>query len=102
MAQFAPPQDTIPAPAAPQKAAQDIELITENDPRCGIVSINPARMSGAPCFVNSRVPIRHLFDYLEAGETLTDFLDGFEGIPRERCIAALRLACQRIEELPAA
>jgi len=40
-----------------------------------IVVVDPEIMSGAPCFAGTRVPIRNLLDYLEAGESLDDFLE---------------------------
>ena len=46
-------------------------------------------MSGAPCFAGTRVPVRNLFDYLEAGDTLATFLDDFPGVTREQAIAVL-------------
>ena len=47
-----------------------------------VVWTDPERMSGAPCFTNTRVPIQTLFDYIEGGDTLDDFLDGFPGVSR--------------------
>ena len=49
------------------------------------------RMGGVPCFAGTRVPIRSLFDYLEAGDSLDEFLDAFPGISREQALGALRL-----------
>jgi uncharacterized protein (DUF433 family) len=43
-------------------------------------------------FVGTRVPIRSLFDYLEAGETLDEFLRQFPSVTREQAIAVLALA----------
>ena len=34
-------------------------------------------MSGAPCFAGTRVPIQNLIDYLEGGDSIEDFLEGF-------------------------
>src|SRR5262245_47767656 len=42
----------------------------------GVIWIDPERVSGAPCFINTRVPIQNLFDYLEGGEPLEEFLEG--------------------------
>lgn len=61
-------------------------------PRFGLIWINPDRVSGAPCFYGTRVPIKNLFDSLAAGESLEDFLDGFEGVTREQALAVLELA----------
>lgn len=58
----------------------------------GIIWINRARVSGTPCFYATRVPIKTLFDYLAAGETLEQFLDDFEGVEREQALAVLDLA----------
>jgi uncharacterized protein (DUF433 family) len=41
------------------------------------ISIDPEVMSGAPVFRGTRVPVRILFDHLETGETVDDFLEGF-------------------------
>ena len=57
-----------------------------------VVWVNPNRVSGAPCFINTRVPIQHLFDYLEAGHTLEDFLEGFPPVTREQALTVLTAA----------
>jgi uncharacterized protein (DUF433 family) len=46
-------------------------------------------MHGAPVFRGTRVPVQTLFDYLEGGETLADFLEGFPTVSRELAIAVL-------------
>ncbi len=56
-----------------------------------VVWRDPERMSGTPCFTGTRVPVESLFDYLEAGDTLADFLDSFPGVTREQALGALRL-----------
>jgi len=58
----------------------------------GLIWTDPERMSGAPCFYGSRVPIKNLFDYIEGGHTIDDFLDGFEGVTREQVVGVLELA----------
>jgi uncharacterized protein (DUF433 family) len=58
----------------------------------GIIWIHPERVSGAPCFINTRVPIQNLFDYLEGGEPLDEFLEGFPPITREQAVKVLELA----------
>ncbi|MGI9064910.1 MAG: DUF433 domain-containing protein [Pyrinomonadaceae bacterium] len=57
-----------------------------------VVNVDPERMSGAPCFTGTRVPIAHLFDYLEGGETIDEFLDQFPSVTREHALAALELS----------
>ena len=54
-----------------------------------IVTIDPEIMSGDPVFTGTRVPIKTLFDYIETGETLEEFLDGFPSVKREQAIALL-------------
>ena len=57
-----------------------------------IIWIDPERMSGIPCFAGTRVPVQALFDHLEGGATLDDFLEGFPTVKREKAIAFLELA----------
>ena len=56
------------------------------------VHSDPKIMGGTPVFVGTRVPFQTLLDYLEAGQPLTDFLDGFPTVSREQAIAALEQA----------
>ena len=63
-----------------------------------LVWTDPERMSGAPCFYGTRVPIKNLFDYLEGGQSLETFLDDFEGVSREQADAVLRLAMESLLE----
>ncbi len=79
------------------------DLIQPGHPLFGVVWINRERVSGAPCFYATRVPVSTLFDCLAAGETLDEFLDDFEGVAREQAIAVLSLArSQLLNELPVA
>ncbi len=58
----------------------------------GVVHSDPEILGGTPVFVDTRVPVRSLFDYLEAGDTLEEFLRQFPSVKREHAIAALDLA----------
>lgn len=58
----------------------------------GVIWIHPERVSGAPCFINTRVPIQNLFDYVEGGEPLEEFLEGFPPVTKEQAIKVLELA----------
>jgi uncharacterized protein (DUF433 family) len=58
----------------------------------GQVSIDPEIMSGAPVFAGTRVPIQNLFDYLESGEDLAEFLDDFPSVTKEAALAILEMA----------
>ena len=48
---------------------------------------DPERLGGAPCFINTRVPVEALFGNLEDGMNLDEFLDAFHGVKREDAIA---------------
>ena len=58
----------------------------------GAISRDPEVMHGTPVFRGTRVPVQTLFDYLEGGETLEDFLEGFPTVPRELALQALEEA----------
>ena len=57
-----------------------------------IVRCDPRVLEGTPVFVGTRVPIQSLFDYLEGGETLDEFLRQFPSVRRDQAVAALELA----------
>jgi uncharacterized protein (DUF433 family) len=57
-----------------------------------IVHSDPDILGGTPVFVDTRVPIQSLFEYLEGGETLDEFLRQFPSVTRELAVAALELA----------
>jgi len=54
-----------------------------------IVSANPEIMSGAPVFAGTRVPVQTLFDYLEAGDSIEEFLAGFPTVSRQQVVSFL-------------
>jgi uncharacterized protein (DUF433 family) len=54
-----------------------------------VMYISPEIMSGTPVFAGTRVPIQTLLDYLKAGESIDDFLDGFPSVSREQVITLL-------------
>jgi len=60
--------------------------------RSKVVHSDPNILSGTPVFVGTRVPLQNLFDYLEAGDTIDEFLKSFPSVSREQVIAALELA----------
>lgn len=57
-----------------------------------VVHRDPGILGGTPVFVGTRVPVKILFDYLEAGDSLEVFLDEFPSVTREQAVAALELA----------
>lgn len=60
------------------------------------VSINPEIMSGMPVFAGTRVPIRALFDFLEGGSTVDEFLEAFDWVSREQVMSVLEDSYERV------
>lgn len=62
------------------------------------ISSNPDVLGGTPVFDGTRVPVQTLLDYLEAGGSIDDFLEGFPSVTREQVISFLELAKDRLIE----
>jgi len=60
------------------------------------ISISPDVMSGAPVFKGTRVPFQTLIEYLEGGETIDSFLEGFPTVTKEQVIDFLEEAKERM------
>ena len=67
-----------------------------------IVHSDPEIIGGVLVFVGTRVPVKTLYDYLEAGDSLDEFLDDFPGVTREQAVAALELGREMTEAHAAA
>jgi uncharacterized protein (DUF433 family) len=65
-----------------------------------IVSTSPNIMGGTPVFSDTGVPVQTLFDYLKAGESIDDFLDGFPTVTREQVVGLLEAAEKQLEIAP--
>jgi len=61
-----------------------------------VVHADPEIMSGEPVFVGTRVPVKNLFEYLEAGDSLEEFLEAFPSVSRDQAVAALELAKEAV------
>ena len=61
-----------------------------------IITCSPDVLGGTPVFTGTRVPVQTLIDYLEGGETIDDFLEGFPSVKREQVIAFLEEAKARM------
>jgi uncharacterized protein (DUF433 family) len=61
-----------------------------------IVTSSPDILSGAAVFAGTRVPVQSLIDYLEAGETIDDFLEGFPTVKRAQIVAFLEKAAAQM------
>jgi uncharacterized protein (DUF433 family) len=65
---------------------------------CNAVECVPGRVSGARVFKGTRLPVRTLFENLEAGAAVDDFLTWYEGVTREQVIEVLRHAERSLAE----
>ncbi|HEX8409652.1 MAG TPA: DUF433 domain-containing protein [Thermoanaerobaculia bacterium] len=70
--------------------------------RHDVVHTDPEILAGEPVFVGTRVPLRNLFDYLEAGDSLEIFLDAFPDVSKEQAVAALEIAREAITAVASA
>lgn len=61
-----------------------------------IISRNKEVLGGIPVFNGTRVPVKTLWDYLKAGDTVQDFLEDFPSVERMQAIALLERAHQRV------
>jgi uncharacterized protein (DUF433 family) len=61
-----------------------------------VVHSDPEILAGELVFYGTRVPLRNLFDYLEAGDSLEEFLDAFPDVAKEQAVAALELAREAV------
>lgn len=62
-----------------------------------VIHSDPDILGGTPVFVGTRVPLQNLIDYLEAGDSLDDFLKSFPTVQRKQAVAALELAREALE-----
>ena len=62
-----------------------------------IINIDPEILGGTPVFNGTRVPIKNLFDYLEAGHSIDYFLDDFESVNRDQVLRLLAISQKLIE-----
>ena len=68
-----------------------------------LVSRDAEIMSGTLCFTGTRVPVKNLFDYIEGGSPLDEFLEDFPSIQREIAVAVLEASRERLTtDVPAA
>lgn len=60
--------------------------------RYGAINIDPETMGGTPVFTGTRVPIQTLFDYMEGGDTLEEFLDDYPSVTKEQAVEVIEMA----------
>ncbi len=64
--------------------------------KSSVISSNSNVMGGTPVFRGTRVPVQTLIDYVEAGDSISDFLEGFPTVTKEQVIAFLEEAKERV------
>ena len=64
-----------------------------------VIQKSPDVMGGTPVFENTRVPIQTLFDYLEAGDTIDEFLADFPTVVKEQVIAVMEYIRKQISSV---
>jgi len=62
-----------------------------------IIHIDPEILGGTPVFTGTRVPVKNLFDYLEAGESIDIFLEDFDGVQKEQVLQVLMISQKLLE-----
>ena len=67
--------------------------------QCSVVERIPGKVSGTWLFVGTRVPVRALFENLESGATVDEFLEWFPGVAREQIEAVLDHAQRSLTEV---
>jgi uncharacterized protein (DUF433 family) len=63
-----------------------------------VITVDKDILGGTPVFKGTRVPIKNLFDYLEEGDSIQDFLNDFDYIPKKYCLTVLRLSEQLLTD----
>ncbi len=66
-------------------------------PKKPVIQIDRDILGGTPVFAGTRVPVKTLYDYLEGGDSLDDFLNDFPSVIREQAVAALELGREMTE-----
>ena len=61
-----------------------------------VIQVDPEIQGGTPVFVGARVPVKTLFDYLEAGDSLAMFCEDFPSVPQKFCVEALEQAREAV------
>jgi uncharacterized protein (DUF433 family) len=75
---------------------KEIFVVNIQSGKVTIITSSPDVLGGTPVFANTRVPIQTFIEYLEGGQTIDDFLEGFPTVSREQVIAVLEEAKTRI------
>ena len=69
-----------------------IELKNHKEKLKDLVTQNPEILNGIPVFKDTRVPIKNLFDYIESGKTISEFLEDFPSVDKIKVVKILNFA----------
>ena len=67
--------------------------------RAALIWKDPQILGGTPVFAGTRVPLQNLFDYIEAGDSLDEFLSDFPSVKRKQAVTVLEAARERLVRL---
>jgi uncharacterized protein (DUF433 family) len=76
----------------PHASAAQATLVRDNEVVTQAITKDPQTMHGVPVFRGTRVPVQTMFEYLEGGNTLEDFLEGFPTVSRVLALEVLQEA----------
>jgi uncharacterized protein (DUF433 family) len=76
----------------PKKRQRKSTFIATQQMQYDAITIDPETMGGTPVFTGTRVPIQALFDYLESGDSLNEFLENFPSVQQEQALAVLKVS----------
>ena len=62
-----------------------------------VIHIDPEILGGTPVFLGTRVPVKNLFDYLEEGDTVEEFLEDFPSVKKEQVVKVLKISRRLVE-----
>ena len=74
-----------------------MEKPTDQGPWNPYVWVDPARMGGEPCFRGTRLPVRVLFEYVRNGRTVEEFINAFDGVPRDMVLGVLDVSAREMD-----
>ena len=64
-----------------------------------VINVDKEILGGTPVFIGTRVPVKSLFDYLEEGETISEFLEDFPTVKKEQVERVLKISQKLLQNL---
>lgn len=60
------------------------------------IRVQPVLLGAVPCFAGTQIPVKSMFDYLEAGETLDEYLEQYPSVPHTLAVKVLEDSCKSL------